>query len=399
MNLVGVQWFEGYDGQVVLDGSYLWITREDVPDHVSPGLSREARRVHRDSIAAATFKEASDSRRGSIRIQLLGEPERKGDQQDASAVEFSIGSNERFCRLHGLISGASEVDELELSPEDQLRTILDQMEGVATYSELTDELGYAPESRVSIDRVSWGWVGGIRLAVGGDSDTSYDDRAGLIRSLNQLTVTCPFDAGTKTLRAAAMGTSLQQLTVPRLAALWEALAPVVSTATVATPQPVVKNPPAQSVSDTRALVQPPAPPPFAAPTRTSSKPDLIDKGATARKKQSAPIRPQTPVSHLLPSATMGQASLFSGTRMRVTIAVAGFNTKALYDPATGSMEITRAPYRALLRTKYANPHLAAEAVVKISGMDEGGTCNGWDLWRPDDRSSRTLGDVRDIRHP
>lgn len=115
-------------------------------------------------------------------------------------IRFSLCSNERFQRLHRILTVASEPEAEAMSPEDQLCAALDGLEGIATRDERAAVLGEEPDAQQSVARVTWGTVGNLRVAAGGEDPASVTERLEQIRRLVDLTRWLPVNTGTKALR-------------------------------------------------------------------------------------------------------------------------------------------------------------------------------------------------------
>lgn len=395
-----VQWFEGYDGQIVVDDSFLWITREALTDAVEFRFTTEPRRVPRSAIREVTFEVATESTRGRLAVHTdggvaVGET---GDHPDV--VKFSIGSNDRFRMLRVLLTVVDGRNDWGgRSPADELRYALDTFDGIATYSELSTALGYAPDALIPVERVTWGWVRGVRTAAGGTAQTSWAEQAEKLIVLEKLAATYSLDDTTKPLGNAVAHSVLVSMPINRVAALLESLTadePPLGALHSPRAKPIDSNPiptdseVSQEAADSRI--------PLGGGGGVESRKHLADRIAPGmRPRQLA----QSLRSRLARSgkseASTGQDDLFDGHRMRVFMELNGFRSRALFDPETTEVEITWAPYRALLGTKYVDPHRGAQAVLGGSGLGEEGPVDGWATWKLDDGSMRTLGEARETR--
>ncbi|WP_407108072.1 hypothetical protein [Rhodococcus aetherivorans] len=55
------QWFEGFDGQVVLEDDYVWIMREGIPGALLEEAPAQPLRAMRTAVTGTEFRSATDS--------------------------------------------------------------------------------------------------------------------------------------------------------------------------------------------------------------------------------------------------------------------------------------------------------------------------------------------------
>lgn len=371
------QWFEGYDGQVLLEGDHVWITREDIDPGTVFGFSTEPRRIARDAVVGAAIEEATESAFGSLSVLVRGGVAIDAAAKHPDVVRFSLGNNSRFKLLHELLSIGERLSADLLTPSNQLLAALEGFEGVATATELAGVLGAVP---IDVGAAVTGLVAGVVVCVAGSQFAGREPDC--MKSLNSLVVALPQSAGTKRLRDAVVDTPLSLLTMPRLGALWESLVAERSV------KPVSQAP--MPAAGSRAGQM--KPPRFTPPARAVS---VVPEAKPVQPRVSA-NRPPAAVPTTAPRKTV---SAFSGSMLRVVMECEGFRYKALYDPATQSTTVTVAAYRGLLNTRHVSPHAAAEAIITWCSVGAVGPFDGWTLWRFDDGSGRSLGEVRDLRRP
>ncbi|MGW0024707.1 hypothetical protein [Rhodococcus sp. NPDC003383] len=131
-----------------------------------------------------------------------------------------------------------------------------------------------------------------------------------------------------------------------------------------------------------------------APARTSRREkeeDVADEGADDHASV-APVCAQNPKPDK--SLPARRITALSGKKIRVHLDCDGHPAKALFDPDTGSMEITVAPVLSVLGAIYPSPDLAAKAVISALRIGEDGPFDGFELWKIDDTSGRSLKEVR-----
>ena len=370
------QWFEGYDGQVMLEGDHVWITREDVDPGAVFGFSTEPRRIARDSVVGAAIREATESAFGSLSVLVRGGVAIDAAARHPDVVRFSLGNNSRFKLLHELLSVGESASNDLLTPSTQLVAALETFEGVATATELAGALGAVP---IDIGAALTGLVAGVVVCVAGPQFAGRERDC--MKSLSSLVGALPPSAGTKQLREAVADTPLSLLTMPRLGALWESLM-------AERPVKPVSRAPMPAAGSRAGQMKPPriTPPARAVPVVPEAKP------AQPRVSANRPIGSPAASPRKIVSA-------FSGSMLRVVMECEGFRYKALYDPATQSTTVTVAAYRGMLKTRHVSPHAAAEAIITWCSVGAVGPFDGWTLWRFDDGSGRSLGEVRDLRRP
>lgn len=393
------QWFEGFDGQVVLEDDYVWIMREGIPGALLEEASAQPLRAMRTAVTGTEFRPATDSNFGSLRI-CIAATTAGGSAARHDVVRFSVGSNDRFSALNLLLGGNPEVVTEPLSIGDQLRAALDGLDGIASQAELTEALGETPDVLQVHEGVIWNSVGSLWVAAGGAGDAHAEVRLEQIRALHELTRRLPANSGIKALQNAVKGTPLQHLGAQRLGTLWEA----VMSEALPDPVPVVES------SRPRSTPKPAAPPSPRVASERASRPRTrvwnkwgSTKGADWASKQSGPPSSSSVVSADAPANLPGIAeaesvevrparrvSALSGKRVRVYLDCDGHRVKALFDPETEKMDVTVAPVRALLGATYPDPDAAASAVVKAFRLGDEGPFDGWELWKVDDTSMQSL---------
>lgn len=217
------EWFEGFDGQVVLEDEYVWIVRDGVPATLVPGSSRAPRRAPRRSVIGTDFSPASDGSFGYITIRVKGTEVASG----SDVVRFSEANNQRFALLDRTLAPRAEIDEQHTveppSIVDRLRVALDDLGGIATQSELAEIFGDSPDVTDEEHGVTWGRVGSTWVATGGSDNTAAAIGSERLRTLDSLIRRLPTDTGIKALRNAVAESPLHHLDPQRLGALWEAV--------------------------------------------------------------------------------------------------------------------------------------------------------------------------------
>ena len=394
-----VQWFEGYDGEIALEDSYLWILRGSVTESSSRDFPLAPRRVRRTALLGATFVAADGVGSGRFAIHVDGGLPVGQTRDHPDVIRFSDCSNSWFRRLKTILNRSVEHGTANQStPADELRAALDRLESVATFSELTASLGYPPDAQISVENVTWGWVRNIRVAVGGEKQSSAAMRVARINGVQRLEAKCSRMAGTKALRAATAGSPLGSLSMTRLASLWESLIAELPNDHGDASPPTGSARPRGGGAIRPAIKRAYSP---VVPRVPNLHRGAVDGRSHPPASTAKPVPPR-PSPALMPKFGVrppGRVTIWSGSRMRVYLDVDGLQTKALYDPDSGQVEITSAPYRALLNTKHADPHLAVAAVMSVSGTGDEGPFDGWAMWILDDKSNRPLGDARHMRRP
>lgn len=395
------QWFEGFDGQVVLEDDYVWIVREGIPSGCFSEPTARPIRALRGDVVGTDFKSATESSFGSLRINVSAGAAATDSVVHNDVVRFSAGSNDRFSALNLLLGGNPEVVTEPMSIGDQLRAALDAFEGIASQAELADSLGEVPDVVQTHDGVIWNSVGSLWMAAGGTEGAAAAVQLERIRTLNDLTRRLPANSGIKALQKAVKGTPLHHLGAQRLGTLWEAVM------SEALPDPVQSSGP----SGLRSKPKPaPAASRRAATKHTARRPrtqvwnkeDSVETRDGSPRPSGARVSSPTDASNapttLSRVAESGPArarstrviSALSGKRIRVYLDCDGHRVKALFDPDSKKMDVTVAPVRALLGATYPDPDAAAAAVVSAFRLGDEGPFDGWELWKVDDTSMRTL---------
>ncbi|AWG98503.1 hypothetical protein [Rhodococcus ruber] len=393
------QWFEGFDGQVVLEDDYVWIVREGIYSDLIAEVSAQPLRAMRTDVTGTEFRSATDTNFGSLRICISATT--AGDSAARhDVVRFSVASNDRFSALNLLLGGNPEVVAEPMSIGDQLRAALDGFDGIASQAELTEALGVTPDVLQSHEGVIWNSVGSLWVAAGGTDDVHSDVRLEQIRALHDLTRRLPANSGIKALQDAVKGTPLQHLGAQRLGTLWEA----VMSEALPDPAPVGESSRARSTPKPAGAASPRVASERASRPRTR----VWNKWGSTEGPDRASQQSEPPASSPVVSADapvrmprIGEAesvkvrparriSALSGKRIRVYLDCDGHRVKALFDPDTEKMDVTVAPVRALLGATYPDPNAAAKAVVTAFRLGDEGPFDGWELWKVDDTSMQSL---------
>ncbi|UYP20192.1 hypothetical protein OED52_06535 [Rhodococcus sp. Z13] len=395
------QWFEGFDGQFVLDDDYVWIVRQGIPATLLPGNPGSPLRALRSDVVGTEFRPATESGLGFLRIRLALGSKTAAALAGQDVVRFSAVSNDRFSALNLLLGGSSEPATETMAVGDQLRAALDGFDGIATRAELAEVLGAEPDVLHAHEGVTWNSVGTLWVAAGGTGDETPDGRLERIRALDALTRRLPANSGIKALQNAVKSTSLEYLDAQRIGTLWEAvmseaLPDVISVADQ------TDSPPASQRELTVA-----APP----KGKTSRRPrtrvwNKWDRQDSMRRSLRDP-KPYVDADARTDAANNSMVAdteavpqrqstrrinALSGKRVRVFLDCEGHRVKALFDPDTQAMEVTVAPIRVLLGATYPDPNSAAKAVVSTFRLGDDGPFDGWELWRVDDASMKSLGE-------
>jgi len=397
------QWFEGFDGQFVLDDDYVWIVRQGIPATLLPGNPGSPLRALRSDVVGTEFRPATESGLGFLRIRLALGSKTAAALAGQDVVRFSAVSNDRFSALNLLLGGSSEPATETMAVGDQLRAALDGFDGIATRAELAEVLGAEPDVLHAHEGVTWNSVGTLWVAAGGTGDETPDGRLERIRALDALTRRLPANSGIKALQNAVKSTSLEYLDAQRIGTLWEAVMsealpeaePPRSTTTLGpsarstAPSRNERNPrPRTRVWNKWSNTEP-------APPRASTEDTKKDSAKVTADNQPSIARAsrQNPKPGKPPAVR--RLNAFAGKRIRVHLDCDGHRTKALFDPDTGAMEITVAQVLSVLGATYPNPDVAAEAVISALRIGEDGPFDGYELWKIDDMSGRSLKEVRE----
>ncbi|NLE81615.1 MAG: hypothetical protein GX610_18945 [Rhodococcus sp.] len=375
------QWFEGFDGQIVLDDDYVWVLREGIPIELTRGTRLPSIRAHRGAVVGTDFRPATASEPGMLRIRVSDIAGAVRPVHGSDTVRFSSISNDRFSTVNLLLAAraADTGGPVVLDESDQLRSALDSLDGIATQTELAEVLGTSPDVLRRVEGVTWNSVGALWVAAGGTVEIPEDRRLQQIRAVQDLTLRVPSNAGIKTLQNAVTTTALQHLDAQRLGGLWEAVLSEVVPLRPSVPAPrpgVVGEPQSKTVNRRGAAPAAPKHP----RTRVWTKWDSSDGG----------IGPADPE---LIEQSDRRTQVNSRRRVRVHLDCDGHRVKALFDPDTEKTEITVAPARALLGSIHPDPNAAARAVVTTIRLGDDGPFDGWRLWLLDDSSGRPLGQV------
>lgn len=383
------QWFEGLDGQVVLDDDHVWILREGIPEDLTSAGCSVPVRASRGAVIGTDFRPATATEPGMLRVRVRGE-ESPARVEVSDPVRFSLLSNDRFSTL-GLLLGVSSDDAIESVTEaDQLRAALDGFEGIATQAELTEILGAEPDAMKPADGVTWKSVGSLWVAAGGTVDTPPDSRLQRIRELQDLTRQMSANAGIKTLQSAVAQTSLQALGTQRLGGLWEAVmseaAPARTVVASVPPRPRPQRPQRNRTNAEPAGRQ------TRPRTRVWTK---WDGGSPAHPDAATGMQSPTATrdSEAPDVSRRDRIAAPSGRRIRIHLDCDGHRVKAVFDLQTRETEITLAQVGALVGSTHPDPTAAAKAVITAFRLGDEGPFDGWSLWKVDDSSGRSLSEV------
>lgn len=401
-----VQWFEGFDGQIVLDDDYVWILREDIPAELTRDTALPSLRAHRGAVVGTEFRPATATDLGVLRIRVSRRRDMERRPPGSDTVRFSLTSNDRFSTLD-LLLAATVRDAIEtVAPDDQLRAALDELDGIATQAELAVVLGESPDVTQRVDGVTWSSIGSLWVAAGGTSDEPADIRLERIRALQELTCGIPANAGIKTLQTIVRTTALCHLDSQRTGALWEAVM-----SEVRAPQ---SNSPSDGPSPT-AIPGKRIPHPRSSPPEAQLRPrtsvwtkwdSRTDHDLEVEREVGGTVRSSEGRAEL--SGKLGphagavqrdRTTAVSGRRIRVHLDCDGHRVKAVFDPVTGETEVTVAPVRALLGSVHPDPDAAARAVITAFRLGDDGPFDGWQLWRIDDNSDRPLAELPEAIPP
>lgn len=214
------EWFEGFDGQVVLEDDYVWIVREGIPRELVPPELSHPRRAARSAVLSVEFHPATEDSMGSIGFRLDG----VDFASPVATVRFSPPSSDRFAELNRIfVVEDDEESQIPVGPHphDRIRKVLADLGEIAERSEVANEIGWVPDIFEHIDDLRWIAVGPTWVAVGGsDAATTGIEK---VRVLEQLIGKLPSDTGIKALTNAVTGTALEYVGPQRLGALWESV--------------------------------------------------------------------------------------------------------------------------------------------------------------------------------
>ncbi|MFD6894129.1 hypothetical protein ACFWB0_06210 [Rhodococcus sp. NPDC060086] len=395
------QWFEGLDGQVVLDDDYVWILREGVCAELTHDVAMPPVRALRGAVTGTDFRRATIIDLGMMRIRVSESPDAGRPVSGSDTVRFSLISNDRFSTLDLLLAVSAEDATEPVTNGDQLCSALDGFGGIATQAELADVLGESPDVMHPVEGVMWNSVGSLWVAAGGTVDVDTERLLQRILALKDLLRRLPANSGIKTLQAAVEMTPLNHLGAQRIGGLWEAVM------SEALPGRVDSVPvqPRQAPARATPVRRTPSPNRTARPrTRVWTKWDdadsrvlPVDEAAhISEPESSSQVRAELPDTTTAPASEVHPArrrSAFSGGKIRIYLDCDGHRVKAVFDPETGETEITVAPVRALLGSVHSDPDAAAEAVTTVFRLGDDGPFDGWQLWKVDDSSGRSLAET------
>ncbi|QCQ90476.1 hypothetical protein [Rhodococcus sp. SGAir0479] len=408
-----IRWFRGLDGQVIVDRTHVWITRENVEAFA---FATEPRRAPLTAVRACRLLPSrADGAGGMVHVLVDGADELPADcVSHPDAVVFGVGQERDFEDLAAML--ASPADATEESTTSAFLAALDRMENIATAQEILDavleergrnqdedavaKLADELDELDDDPRVTWAWVGETWVAAGGLHAGGTTDSVELLRAMSLLVDTLPGDTGVAALCAAAADTPLAGISTWRLSELWEALCADRGDNESAKPEPAKRE---QAEGERRAapagaIREPQVP----APPRRGSTDSSSASPRPARTMPQVPARPMNrpatqdriaPASRAVPSLVPPAAnrSAAVGSRWRVFLDCAGFRTVAVCDPQTGVIEISKGELKG---RRFPNPTLAAAAVVERHEPGALPPDDGWTAWIVDDGRGRTLGTVR-----
>lgn len=220
------QWFEGFDGQVLLDDDYVWIVREGVPPTVLSGGSALCR-VRRSAIRGARYRPATAASFGYIDIRP-DYASGRGSHVDLGVVRFSECSNQRFAALGRFLGAEPDIyeahEEIVVAIDELVRNVLDDLGGIATRNEIVGVVGEDSDVTVVDEGVIWVSLGSLCIAAGGSDRDAYQAAPTRIQALIALVGSQPANTGIKALKDSVSTTALDYLGSERLGTLWEAVA-------------------------------------------------------------------------------------------------------------------------------------------------------------------------------
>ncbi|BCN58346.1 hypothetical protein [Prescottella equi] len=410
-----IRWFRGLDGQVIVDRTHVWITRENVEAFA---FATEPRRAPLTAVRACRLLPSrAEGAGGMVHVLVDGADELPADcDSHPDAVVFGVGQRRHFEALASMLASPAGATE-ESTSTSAFLAALDRMENIATAQEILDavleERGQGQDEDAAVEladeldeldddpRVTWAWVGETWVAAGGLHPGGTTDYVELLRAMSLLVDTLPGDTGVAALCAAAADTPLAGISTWRLSELWEALCADLGDNEPAKPESakpekvegerraapagVIREPQVQALprrgSTDSSLASPrPARPTPQVPARPMNRP------ATPQDRTASASRA---VPSLVPPAATRSAAV--GRRWRVFLDCAGFRTVAVCDPQTGVIEISKGELKG---RRFPNPTLAAAAVVERHEPGALPPDDGWTAWIVDDGTGRALGAVR-----
>ncbi|MDG3012620.1 hypothetical protein G4X40_20985 [Rhodococcus sp. D2-41] len=393
------RWFHGIDGQVILDRTHVWITRDGVSGYPLPTEPRRA------PLAAVRECRLIPSRRGSGGLAHILVDGAEDLAQDADchpeAVFFGHEQRAEFELLAALLAPDDAASGRISTPEIDFLSALDRLDHVATAQEVLDaviaERGLADGSEAAeklaealdgLDddpRVSWAWVGEVWVAAGGTRPDEEPDRIAVLKALGSLVDTLPSDTGVTALFSAARGTAIAGLPHQRLAALWMALYPDTSEQDSGQDDGLVDSTPSRENAHMSSIGESDANSDVGySVVRNTCLPQPTSTQASASRVE--PPVAATPTVTRPPTR-----SALVGDRWRVYLDSAGFRTLAVCDPSTEAVEVTKGE---LVGRRFLDPTAAAAAVVERYEPGADAPADGWTAWTVDDGSGRSLAAVR-----
>lgn len=395
--------YDGLNGQIVIDGPYLWLTREHVPAPLDVRLPLEPRRVLLEKVVGCLFEAGEPAGVGSVCVLVedAATIDAYSTDEHPDAIVFAPDSREEFRRLAALLSGAgneSTSDESrEVTSAKKFLAALDSLDGLAAAEEIVSVVAGVDEDEGDYDvynqladeldildndpRVTWAWIGECWFAVGGLAPGSEDDRTKTLRAFASLAQSLPAHAGTKQLSNAVKGTPLSHLSTMRLAQLWELVAHLVDDSDDSqVPGDVC---PADA-STLPVSVRPVAAPSDVRPVARTVLTRPAVMVPTEKSKEQVP-RPSPPSTRL----PTGSAAV--GRKWRVWLDCEGFRTLAVCDPVSGETHITKGD---LEGRRFTDPSAAASAVIDRYDPGSSQGVDGWTLWTLHDGSGRSIGSMR-----
>lgn len=420
-----IRWFRGLDGQVIVDRTHVWITREDVDAFA---FATDPRRAPLTAVRACRLLPSrADGAGGMVHVLVDGAEELPADcDSHPDTVVFGVGQRRDFEDLAAMLASPACAHE-EPTSTSAFLAALDRMENIATAQEILDvvleERGQGQDEVAAAEladeldeldddpRVTWAWVGETWVAAGGLQSAGTTDPVELLRAMSLLVDTIPGDTGVAALCAAAEDTPLTGISTWRLSELWEALCADRVDNEPAKPEPVKPEPakPEKADGERRAasagVIREPQVP---APQRRGNTDSSSATTRPARPMPQVPARPMNDLvtqqdraasaSRVVPSPVPPAAtrSAAVGRRWRVFLDCAGFRTVGVCDPQTGAIEITKGE---LMGRHFPDPTLAAAAVVERHEPGNVPSGDGWSAWTLDDGTGRALGSVRIVDGP
>lgn len=420
-------WFEGVDGQIVVDDNYVWLLRENLPKELAYPFDIRPRRATRSSISRVDLSPADAFGTGLLKIQVEGVESDLADSQRQyvrDGVVFGPAANDEFVRLYALLNPRTERTGQRFFPESEpdlgppesvqeqpevarvnrvsyrksperrrpssaLDSALRSLDGIATKGELEEALGQDIIVTGIGTSARWWNFGDVWVATGGEQPLPKPKWENEMRLLRQLVDRLGVNPTTGDIRFAIRGSSLARFDLQRLAAVWQEVADAVAPNRSSPP---LSAPPSAAPKhvDADASNEPPSAA-LADVSNTESSGGKVGAG-NGEISRSAPIAPRRPGPRHITLAGR-KPNPYSGNRIRINLDCGGHYPKALYDFATETIEITAAEHR-FVGKRFDGPDEAAAALLDYYVPGTPAPADPWSSWRVDDGSGRTLGDVR-----